>query len=84
MSKTAFMSPPNSRPLKTLYAFVSEDGDGNHGIIAHGVGNVPNLPLVTMDERLLPAMRQIAREVKQATGKKVLLVTLKVESMEDL
>jgi hypothetical protein len=31
---TKYETPPNSRPLELMYAFISEDALGNHGIVS--------------------------------------------------
>lgn len=79
--------PPNEKPLTKLYAFVSEDEKGNHGILASIIPSPMGLvthTLVTMNERILPQMREIAKKTEKETGLRVRFVTLKVETMEDL
>lgn len=82
-----YQIPPNEKPLTKLYAFVSEDEKGNHGVLAALIPSPMGLvthTLVTMNERIIPEMREIARRTQAETGRKVKFVTLKVEAMEDL
>ena len=72
--------PKNKWPIKTLWAFLSEDADGNQGIIAGGCYDsdsgivVPRMiPLVTSSEALLPQMREMAAVAKRLTDKKIVL-----------
>lgn len=80
---TIYETPPNSRPLKVMYAFVSEDALGNHGILSVRLAG-ENMPLVTMNEMLVPLMRNEAKTAMLRTGKRVKLATLKVEKLEDI
>lgn len=80
---TEYRTPPNSRPLKTMYAFVSEDALGNHGIVSARMMD-QNFPLVTMETHLLPYMKEAAKKAMMGTGKRIMLATLKVEKWEDI
>jgi hypothetical protein len=80
---TTYETPPNSRPLKTMYAFISEDAIGNHGIVSARLAG-QNFPLVTMEAHLLPYMKDAAQKAMMGTGKRIKLATLKVEKWEDI
>lgn len=80
---TTYETPPNSRPMKIMYAFVSEDTLGNHGIVAARIGG-QHMPLVTLEANLVPLMKMEAKQVMLKTGKRIRLATLKVEKLEDI
>jgi hypothetical protein len=69
--------------MKVMYAFVSEDALGNHGIVAARIAG-QHMPLVTLEEKLVPLMKMEAKEAMLKTGKRIRLATLKVEKLEDI
>lgn len=70
---TIYHTPKNTERLEQLYAWVSVD-DGGEGIVA---GNVPGFgwtPLVTGSYENALRMGKAAKQVEQATGKRIRLL----------
>lgn len=58
---------------ESIWAFFSLDEDGNEGLLAHGFSGIGMTPLVTANERLLPAFTKIAREISDLSGRHVVM-----------
>jgi hypothetical protein len=57
-------NPPNTKPLKRLFVFVSRDAEGREGILA---GTLPSLglqPLIAGSELTLAVMKELAKLVE--------------------
>lgn len=75
--------PGNTEKITVLYAFVSEDENGNQGLIAAGGGPFP-VPLVTGSDRLLSKLLPLAITVGQLTNKKVKILKFTNAEVVDL
>lgn len=60
--------------INELFAFISTDeGPEDEGIIASKMGDAW-MPLVGADQKRVDSLRPIAKQIAQATGKRVVLV----------
>lgn len=66
-------SPDNEAPIDELYAWLSVDDNGNHGICAGVIRGVGAALFVSGDKRLALAMKGEAAEIARAVGKPVAL-----------
>lgn len=76
--------PPNTNPrIDTLWAVISVDSTGE-GVVAAQVGG-SWMTLTTSEERLMPMLRQVARDLASKTGKRLKLIKLTTrEDVEDI
>ena len=69
-------TPPNEMPIDEMFVFVSEDENGNHGVLAGYIGSV-STPMVCATERVAELMKPIAlTEIGRRTGMTVKLLHL--------
>lgn len=62
---------PNAAPIDRLYAFMSIDDQGRHGILASILPGLGSTPLVTGSAKAVESMKPIARQIARETGLKV-------------
>jgi hypothetical protein len=67
-------SAPNEAPIENVFVFVSEDRDGNQGIVSGSVGDIVYTPLITSKLRIAEMLKPIAEELARKGGLKVKLV----------
>lgn len=79
---TIYVTPPNERPGDVLYAFMSEDENGNRGIVGCILPGVGSTPLVTLSPNGVDLMRPHAADAARKTGRKVVLVSYKIDSIQ--
>lgn len=65
--------PGNVIDIQEVYIFLSVDELGRKGICASIIPNLGSTPLVTVNIRLLDAMKKLAEQMSLATGKQVQL-----------
>lgn len=58
--------------IKSLWAFVSIDNDGDEGVCAAMLGDIA-VPLIAADEKRLKSLRPLAEEIAARTSKKIVL-----------
>lgn len=65
--------PKSEAKVKSIYAFIARDKDGNEGIVAHGFDSSSNVrPLICSSEKLLPMLKKLALQCKQFSGGKTI------------
>jgi hypothetical protein len=75
--------PGNETKIDRLYAFMSIDANGNHGIVAEILPRLGTTHLVTGSRKIAQTMIPLAQKVADRTGKKVGLFTFaRVEGEE--
>jgi hypothetical protein len=66
-------NPENVQPVDTLWAVLSKDENGNHGIIAMNMDGHP-VPMITGSTALLEQFKRIAwRDAPKMAGKSVVV-----------
>lgn len=75
--------PKNKIPAETLWAFLSVDPDGAEGIVACQVQGTMYL-LLTADPDILPPMREMAKNFRKLTGKKIVVGVFRREGTDPL
>lgn len=65
--QTIIHDAPNVRPIETLVAILSIDGDGNEGIMVVPMGGM-SMPLVVSDPKHLPTFEKVAAAALELTG----------------
>ena len=63
--------PGNTASIDTLYAFLSEDAQGRHGIVAHVMPDLGSTPLITGSARVAELMKPLAAKVAAQSGKEI-------------
>lgn len=72
--------PKNTFRIESVWAYISQDEDGNEGVCA-----VNGLPLLAADPTRLAAIRGVAVRMKELTPKKIILIRLhQREDMEEI
>lgn len=77
--------PKNHMKIDAVWVFISQDEDGNEGIVATSVpikNGTMMLPLVAADEARLQDLKKISKEIERKTKKKIKLI--KFTTREDL
>jgi hypothetical protein len=70
-------NPGNTAPIDELYAFMSIDADGNHGLLAHILPGLGSTPLVTGSAKAAEGLKPLAREIGKRAGMRVGLFVFK-------
>lgn len=65
--------PKNKLRIDEIYLFVSQDEDGNEGIISFP-SKIGQLPLIAADKARLDSLRPAAISMKKLTPKKIVLI----------
>ena len=63
--------PGNETKIEHLYAFMSIDEQGRHGIVAEMIPGLGTTTLVTASPKGVEIMKKLAQEVAKRTGKPV-------------
>lgn len=80
---TQYFILKNTQKIENLYALLSEDKDGNNGIVSHKVRD-QNFPMVGGYERMIPVFKEAAEKMVKDTGQKLILVKFsRIEIMEE-
>ena len=58
--------------IMTMYAYISEDGPDDEGVVAIMLGDTWT-PLVGADMKRMESLRPMAQEISKVTGKEVIL-----------
>jgi len=71
--------------IEAMYAFIStEEGPNDEGVVAMRVGNTW-MPLVGADMKRVDSLRPIAKQIAEATKKRIVLAKFTVrEDMEEI
>jgi hypothetical protein len=69
--------PGNEIDIADLFVFLSVDEQGRKGICAHILPNLGSTPLITGQPRVVEMMKDIARQLSEATGKNIQLYRFK-------
>jgi hypothetical protein len=77
MSELIIDDPGNESEIDFVYAFMSIDDKGRHGIIAEGLPGLGMTPLVFGKRELAHKMMPFAQKVAERTGKAVGLFAFK-------
>jgi hypothetical protein len=81
LSEPLIHDPGNEIEIDTLYAFLSIDAEGRHGIVAEMIPGLGTTPLVTASPNVAEKkMKPLAQEVARKTGKRVGLFRFKREA----
>ena len=81
MSEPIFHDPGNENEIHFVYAFMSIDDEGLHGLVAEGLPGLGMTPLVTASPNVAEKkMKPLAQEVARKTGKRVGLFRFKREA----
>lgn len=67
--------PPNTLKIDSVWLFISQDADGNEGLVAATLGQLFT-PLIAADKERLDQLRSIALESSKLTKKKIKLIRL--------
>jgi hypothetical protein len=78
LSEPLIHDPGNESEIDTLYAFMSIDDEGLHGIVAQGLPGLGMTPLVFGKRELAHKMIPFAQKVAERTGKPVGLFAFKL------
>lgn len=78
---TEYVVPPNTKKADYIWAYLSEDAKGNHGIVASIIPYMGSTPLVTLSEVIADLMKSEALNVQQLTGQKIVLGKFKLDSI---
>lgn len=63
--------PGNTQPIETIYAYLTIDDQGRHGIVAAFIPNLGSTPLVTGSRQNAKNMQPAAERVAKLTDKRV-------------
>ena len=77
MSEPLIHDPGNETEIDTLYAFMSIDEKGRHGIVAEILPNLGSTPLVTGSPKAVEYLKPVAQRMAKRTGKRVGLFRFK-------
>ena len=80
MSEPILHTPDNETEIDTLYAFMSIDTEGRHGIVAEILPDLGSTPLVTALPNVAEKMKPLAQQIARKTGKRVGLFRFKREA----
>lgn len=81
---TEYIFPPNTKKADYIWAYLSENENGQHGIVASLIPNLGSAPMVTMSEKVVGLMKEKAKQLQKETGKKIVLAKFKLESITEL
>jgi hypothetical protein len=70
---TLIHDPGNTMQIDTLYAYMSIDAEGRHGILGDWVEGLGTMPLITGKRDLAKKMQPQAEKIAKATGRRVCL-----------
>lgn len=73
---------PNYLKIDSIYAYISEDENGNEGICGAMMPNGMFMPLVTCDSELVGLLKPYAKAINDHSKKKIKLI--KLNQREDL
>jgi hypothetical protein len=71
LSEPIIHDPGNESEIIHVYAFMSIDSEGKHGIVAEILPRLGSTPLVTASPNVAEKMKPLAQEVARKTGKRV-------------
>ena len=80
MSDPIIHDPGNTAEIDILYAFMSIDENGNHGIVAEILGGLGSTPLVTGSLKAVELLKPVAQRLARKTGKAVGLFAFRRET----
>jgi hypothetical protein len=80
MSDPILHDPGNETEIDTLYAFMSIDAEGRHGIVAEMIPGLGTTTLVFGSPNVAEKMKPLAQKVARKTGKRVGLFRFKREA----
>ena len=69
--KTLLHDPGNSQTIDELFAFMSIDERGRHGIVASILPGLGSTPLVTASAKAVEVMKPVAAAIARRSGKPV-------------
>ncbi len=68
MSDRVLHNPGNDRAIDELYVFMSIDGAGRHGVLAHIMPGLGSTPLVTGSPKAAEHMKGLAAQIGKEMG----------------
>ena len=74
------VEPRNEGRIDRVYVFLSIDAEGNNGIVAEILPGLGATPFVTGSLRGAEAMKQVAEEIAERTGKPIGMFVFKRET----
>jgi len=77
VSEPLIHDPGNETEIEFLYAFMSIDDKGRHGVVAEILPGLGSTPLVTGSPKAVEYLKPVAQRVAKRTGKKVGLFAFK-------
>lgn len=61
----------NDYPIDALYAFMSVDDEGNHGVVACVLPGLGSTPMITGSKKAAEGLKPQAIEIARSTGMKI-------------
>ena len=80
MSEPEIHSPDNESEIDTLYAFMSIDEKGRHGIVAEMIPGLGTTTLIFGSRKNARKMKPFAQQVAERTGKTIGLFAFRRET----
>jgi hypothetical protein len=77
---TEYIIPPNAKAADELWAYMSEDSEGKHGIVACIIPGLGLTPMVTLSEKVALLRRAEAIKCQKEIGVKIVLAKFRLES----